>query len=93
MNTQCFHFLNLLKIEPQVLPMYLSLKLRTCDARERVERWTCRARRYSCSVQKLCHALEDILEDTFLEASAEKYLLTSFPPRLEVNEGGIENEA
>ena len=44
-------------------------------------------------VQKLCHALEDILEDTFLEASAEKYLLTSFPPRLEVNEGGIENEA
>ena len=49
MNTQCFHFLNLLKIEPHVLPMYLSLKLRTCDARERVERWTCRARRYSCS--------------------------------------------
>ena len=43
-------------------------------------------------VQKLCHALEDILGDILLAAGAENYLLTSFSPQLQVDERGRENE-
>ena len=34
--------------------------------------------------------LEDILEDTHLEAGAENYLLAKFSPRIQVDERGIE---
>ena len=44
-------------------------------------------------VQKLCQALEDILEDTPLEAGAENYLLEKFSHQLKVDERGTENEA
>lgn len=37
-------------------------------------------------VQKLCNALQDILKDKYLPADAEKYLLASFSPKLQVNE-------
>lgn len=37
-------------------------------------------------VQKLCDALQDILKDKYLPADAEKYLLASFSPKLQVNE-------
>ena len=42
-------------------------------------------------VQKLCQALEDILGDTPLVAGADKYLLKSFSPQLQVDERGREN--
>ena len=40
-------------------------------------------------VQKFCQ----VLEDTPFEAGAEKYLLSSFSPQLEVDEAGIKNRA
>lgn len=42
-------------------------------------------------VQKLCQTLKDILGDTPLAAGDENYLLTSFSPRLQVDERGVEN--
>ena len=39
-------------------------------------------------VQKLCHALKDILGDAPLGEGAENYLLASFSPRIQVDERG-----
>jgi hypothetical protein len=39
-------------------------------------------------VQKLCHTLKDILGETLLAADAESYLLSSFLPRIQVDEHG-----
>jgi hypothetical protein len=42
-------------------------------------------------VQKLCHALEDILGDAPLVEGAENYLLASFSPRIQFDELGGED--
>jgi hypothetical protein len=42
-------------------------------------------------VQKLCHALEDILGDAPLAEVAENYLLASFLPRIQFDELGGED--
>lgn len=50
-----------------------------------------RAVRDDTLIQKLCHSLENILGDTPLEKGAENYLLSSYSPRLQVDERGREN--
>jgi len=42
-------------------------------------------------VQKLCRTLKTILGDTPVAAGDENYLLSRFSPRLQVDEGGIED--
>jgi hypothetical protein len=50
-----------------------------------------RAVRDGTLVQKLCDALENILGDAPLADDAEKYLLASFSPRIQVDERGREH--
>jgi hypothetical protein len=42
-------------------------------------------------VQKLCHTLKDILDETLLAADAESYLLASFLPKIQFDERGHED--
>jgi hypothetical protein len=44
-------------------------------------------------VHKLCRTLKNILGDTPVAAGHENYLRSGFSPRLQVDEGGIEDRA
>ena len=44
-------------------------------------------------IQKLCQTLKTILGDTPVAAGDKHYLRSRFSPKLEVDEGGIEDEA